>query len=384
MRIRTLLLWFLVARLVLIIALPLDGLRGYGDYWNFYALAALPGLPFVHYWVEFPPLFPFLSTFVFYLTGGSETAYAYLLMLLFTLAQATSLGLFAHLAFRLHPGTPAWRRIVAYTALTLTLPYSWWYFDALAVSFLLLGLYAALNRRDTLTGTALALGTLTKLFPALLLAAVWRFLPPRRAAWITALTLGISALTLSVLYIISPQFTVASLKAQAAKGSWNTLWALLDSNFGTGNFGEAANHQLPESAEISHRNPARFPAWLTLIPFALFGLWLFYRTPAYGDTNLIAFAGVTWCLFLLWSPGFSVQWVLYLLPLILLTLPEHLAAQFSVLFVLIGLAQWPLLLSRGWFWSLWIVIPLRTLLLIALAFAFVQQARAVKIVSLHS
>lgn len=379
MRIRTLTLWFFLARFILIVALPLDGLRGYGDYWNFYALAALPGLPFVHYWVEFPPLFPFLSTFVFHLTGGSETAYAYLLMLLFSLAQAASLGLFAHLAMRLYPGAAAWRRIAAYAALTLALPYGWWYFDALAVLFLLLGLMAFLHQRDTLTGVALALGTLTKLFPALLLAAVWRFRTPRRAAWITAFTLGISTLTLGVLHTISPQFTAASLTAQAAKGSWNTPWALLDSNFGTGNFGDAANHQLPESAQFTHRNPPRLPAWLTLIPFALLGLWLFYRTPAHGEPNLVAFTGVTWCVFLLWSPGFSVQWVLYLLPLILLTLPERLAVQFSVLFVLVGLVQWPLLLSRGWFWSLWLLIPLRTLLLIALTFTFVQQARAVRI-----
>ncbi|GAB4498874.1 MAG: hypothetical protein OHK0052_12900 [Anaerolineales bacterium] len=379
MRIRTLTLWFLLIRFILTIALPLDGLRAYGDYWNFYALAALPGLPFIHYWVEFPPVFPFISTILFHLAGGREFAYTYLLMLLLALAQAASLGLFAHLTLRLHSGAAAWRRIVAYAALTLALPYGWWYFDALAVLFLLLGLTALLNQRDTLTGIALALGTLTKLFPALLLAAVWRFRTPRRAAWITALALGISALILGTLYAISPQFTAASLKAQAAKGSWNTPWALLDSNFGTGNFGEAANHQLPESAAIRNRNPARVPAWLTLIPFGLLGLWLFRRSPAQGEINLIAFTGLTWCVFLLWSPGFSVQWVLYLLPLMLLVLPERLAVQFAVLLVLLGLVQWPLLLSRGWFWSLWLLIPLRTLLLLLLAFAFAQPRSAVTI-----
>ena len=37
-----------------------------------------------------------------------------------------------------------------------------------------------------------------------------------------------------------------------------------------------------------------------------------------GSRSAIAFLGVTWCLFLIWSPGYSPQWVLYLLPLILL------------------------------------------------------------------
>jgi hypothetical protein len=70
---------------------------------------------------------------------------------------------------------------------------------------------------------------------------------------------------------------------------------------------------------------------------------------------------------LLWSPGWSPQWVLYLLPIILLVLPEREALLLSLALVLINLLEWPLLLSRGYNWGLWLTIPGRALLLALLA-----------------
>ena len=53
------------ARMMLLMSQPESGLWGYGDSYHFFELAALPGWPYFDHWVEFPPVFPFLSETIF-------------------------------------------------------------------------------------------------------------------------------------------------------------------------------------------------------------------------------------------------------------------------------------------------------------------------------
>ncbi len=69
--------------------------------------------------------------------------------------------------------------------------------------------------------------------------------------------------------------------------------------------------------------------------------------------------------------------MLYLLPLILLALPSRRAYLVALLFVLVNLAEWPLLLSRGMFWTLFLTVPLRALLFVLLAVMFYNQMTGV-------
>jgi hypothetical protein len=153
------------------------------------------------------------------------------------------------------------------------------------------------------------------------------------------------------------------------------VWALLDGNLSTGNLGPLVDHLDSGTESISTGNPPRISPWLTLIPFAALGGGLFLKIPSQDDRSEMAFLGLAWSLFFLWSPGWSPQWVLYLLPLLLLTLPQRETILMGVVWVFISLLEWPVLLSRGYFRALWILIPVRTLLLILLAFAFWQQIK---------
>jgi hypothetical protein len=89
------------ARLVNLIAMPIEGLRGYGDFLNYYLPNQLAGLPFIHYWVEYPPLFPFLTHFLYQLSAGKEHIFTYLLISVLTAADAGSLVLFWMISNRL-------------------------------------------------------------------------------------------------------------------------------------------------------------------------------------------------------------------------------------------------------------------------------------------
>ena len=324
--------WLLVpllilGRLLIYLAMPLDGLHGYGDFLHFFQLAALPGWPYFNYWSEFPPVFPFLSSVLFRLSGGQEHVYDYLLIFVLLLADAGSLYLFIKITLRLYGGDNGSHvRSLVYFIFLLSLAYSWWYFDPLAVFAMLLGLFLLLENKGFFSGLAFGLGLLLKFFPALGLIVAWRTLSWKKALWMTGLVIGMGLLVYSGLCLASPRFTLASLQSQGNKGSWETVWALVDGNLTTGLFGPEVERLDPSMAGVSRGNPPRLPAWITLIVFGGIGLWGFFKARSDDDRRKIALLGWCWCLFLLWSPGWSPQWLLYLLPLILLVLPER---QFS-------------------------------------------------------
>ena len=81
---------FLIARLIMVVSIPFEGLKSYGDFWNFYQLAAT-GRPFLDLWLEFPPLFPVLSRGIYLMVGGREHSYIYALIVIFSIFQAANI-----------------------------------------------------------------------------------------------------------------------------------------------------------------------------------------------------------------------------------------------------------------------------------------------------
>jgi hypothetical protein len=83
--------------------------------------------------------------------------------------------------------------------------------------------------------------------------------------------------------------------------------------------------------------------------FGGIGAYIFLKAEVKTERQLVAFSGLTLLIFFLWSPGYSPQWVLFLLPLILLSLEGNQAILASLIAILVNLLEWPLLLSRGLF-----------------------------------
>ena len=99
---------FLVFRLMMLVTFLPDDLTRFGDYPCYYSLARFSDdghLPFIHYWWEHLPVFPFLSIAVYYLSrlvsSGSYEAYVYLFGGLMAAFDTGSLWLFLRLARRL-------------------------------------------------------------------------------------------------------------------------------------------------------------------------------------------------------------------------------------------------------------------------------------------
>lgn len=370
--VRTLIGLFLLARVMFILALPLEGLHGYGDFVNFFSVAQIPGWPYLDYWVEFPPLFPFLSEVLFRISAGQQHVYTYLLIAVLLLADVGNLYYFQRLAGHFWKEEELTRRVLFYLVILIALPYGWWYFDPLAVFFLLAGLTYAVERRTLRAGVFFGVGALVKFFPLIGLAALWQGHQVKRLARTAGIAFGILIVGLFAIWLAAPQFTRASLVSQASKGSWETVWALIDGNRSTGNFGALVERLDPALASRPIGNPARVTPWITLPFFLYLGVYSLGRSKFSAQQPLAA-VGLAMSLFFLWSAGWSVQWTLYLIPIFLLGLERRDAVLLALTFITVNLLEWPILLSRALFDLLPVTVILRTLLLILAVILFIGQ-----------
>ncbi len=380
-RLRLPLLLFVTFRLMMLVTFLPQDLTRFGDYPYYYSLARFSDdghLPFIHYWSEYPPVFPFLSIAIYYfsrlVSGGSYEAYVYLFGGLMVAFDTGSLWLFLRLAQRLWGEERALQLGWTYSLLFVPLIFCWWTFEGMTAFFILLALYLLLEGREKGSAVAVGLGTMTKLVPLLILPAVVRIQPPRR--WLPyCLTTAAVVLALVVLLLaMGGPYAVASFRSIVARSSYQTVWALIDGNLGTGLLGAATDHFDLAKATMPAGNPARVPEWLKTGLFGLLSLFIFLKADLRESSRrLVAFVCLTLVVFFLWSKGWSPQWQVFLFPLIFLSLPYRQALLFVLALSGISLAEWPVLLSRGMNEWLWVTVPLRTLVFVLLLIELRQQ-----------
>lgn len=368
-KLRLPLLLFVAFRLSLLAFWPADQLARWSDYHYYYDIASWierGWLPYIHYWVEYPPLFPYLSVLLYLLTPH-YSAYATALALVQLAFEIGSLVLLYRLARQALGEARADRVVWAYALLFVPVATWWLSFDAITTFFLLLTIERYLAGRQTQSALAMGVGALVKWFPLLFLPAAIRFRRDWRGAiGYAAVAVAVVALVLGLLAAFSPTYTFASLRSLGSRASWQTVWALLDGNLGTGAY--HADRLDPAAAALFQGNPARVPSWLTLLFFGGLYLWLWWRTPGTGEPRrVLRFTTLTVLLFFLWSRGWSPQWLGMLAPLVLLSLPLERAVLYLVVLTFINIAEWPVLLSRGMNEWLYLTVPLRTGLFVLLA-----------------
>ncbi len=365
---------FFICRLIFIISTPLDGIKSYGDFTHFYHLAQM-GAPFIDYWVEFPPIFPFLSWLIYQTAGGQEHVYDYLLLLIITLFQVGCLIVFSNLVTKINNKSNRWISIAAFFLINLILAYTWWFFDVLAVMMMLLGVLWLLEGKDIRAIMILSIGALIKLFPALAICIVWRYRPIKKAFLLSLLLCGMVVGVYGILYWVSPNFTKASILSQSSKGSWETVWALVDGNYSTGNFGPEIERLDPSNAVISQGNPPRISPWITLVFFLAVGVYIYKNFSLNQPIIQISLICLAILVFFIWLPGWSPQWILFIIPFILIIFDDMEGIVISGILMLISLLEWPVLLSRGYAWALWLTVPIRTLFMVFLIFLIMYRIK---------
>ena len=365
--------FFVALRLMVMATFPADNLTLYGDYIYYYDLATYSdqgALPFIHYWSEYPPIFPFLSVGVYKLAhtlGEGYHVYVHLMGLLMLAFNTGNLVLFLRLARRLRGDEAAERLGWVYSVLFVPLIYTWWNFDALTVFSLLLALDLLLEGRERWSAVAMGAGALVKLVPLLLFPAVVRTRPWQRWLAYGLVASAVIGIVVVPLLLVGGPMALSSLRSPTAWSSWQTVWALLDGNLRTGLLVAPADHFDPAMATTPVGKPARIPEWIRLVVFGLVGGVAFWKTHL-GESprRLVSFVCITFILFFLWSKGWSPQWQTLLFPLLLVVLPLRRSMLFILVLSFVNLAEWPVLLSRNMFGWLWLTAPLRTALLVLL------------------
>jgi hypothetical protein len=363
------LLLFLAFRLGLLAFWPADQLARWSDYDYYYELASWVNrgyLPYIDYWVEYPPLFPYLSLSI-YLVTPHYAAYAVGLALVQLLFETGSFVLLVRLARQVMGDGRAERLSWAYALLFAPVATWWLSFDAITVFFLLLAVERWLAGRRVQSALALGVGGLVKWFPLLFLPVAVRFRRDWREALVyVAAALAVFAAVVGLLGLLSPVYTWASLRSLGSRASWQTVWALLDGNLSTGTYdGDRLD---PAAVDLVQGRPVYVPTWLTTFLFGALGLWLWWKTPPTPEPRqVLRFTTLVVLLFFLWSRGWSPQWLGMLAPLVLLSLPLERAVLYLVVLTFVNIAEWPVLLSRGLDRWLYLTVVVRTVLFVGLS-----------------
>ena len=291
--------------------------------------------PFVDYWLEYPPLFPWLAVLVYRLSiliplwTEPRLWFNTLLGLSLLPFEIGSFVMIYLIALKLYDRTGALRCAWIYAGLFAPL-YTWLgWFDGMPLFFLLLALYLLLKRRALLAGLALGLGFMVKVIPLLILPIGWRSLQglKERASYLitTGITVGLIALPF---LLASPAFLLTAFRSMLSRSSWETIWALMDGYYSYGVVG--GNRFLTAVKFSTHRSKLPW-LWVTLF-FALVYLWLYTRAVDWRNTvKPVAFAALSVNLFLLYSKGYSPQYIVTLLPWSALLLPNLRGVLYAIL-----------------------------------------------------
>jgi hypothetical protein len=353
---RLLLILFVSFRLMLVLVYqPLvieggeRGITAGGDFQTYFQLGAFSDeglLPFRDWWSEFPPIPSIVTVVLYQLTNQSYSAFAILYGLIMLGFEVGNLILVRRIGTRLHGPNTGMALAWLYALLLAPLIISWWAFEGMAAFALLLALNWLLEKRDVTSAVAAGIGALVKFTPALMIGAALRFRPPRLAIrYILIVSASFGGVYL-LLFTQNAAMTAPSLTAQFSKASYQTVWALLDGNYRTGNFGAAAERLDPANAAVLQGNPGVIPGWLRLLAAAALGVVVYARTRRFDDRGIAAFIAVTLLIFFLQAQGWSPQWLAQIIPLLLLCFPTRDGIIGIVLLSFITFAEYPFLFIR--------------------------------------
>ena len=391
---RLLILLFVCLRAVLfLVAEPTfiagkeQGIGRVGDQLYYYQLAEFSDhgwLPFRDWWSEFPPLWSFLTVAVYRLWGAgvSYASFALVMAAIMTAADLGNMLLLRSLAKRLYGTARATELAWIYALLPIPLVFTFWTFDAIVVLWLLLAIWLYLSGATPQATGSIILGALTKYFPILFLVVSWRDRRPKAPSWgrMAFLTLLILAIVYAALYAFGSEMMLASLGAQISKPAYQSFWALLEGRYTTGILGPVPAHL--DAAAASKALPAIIPAGLRWGVWAFIVLITLARRQIKSERSIIAAYGYVLLTFYLAAQGWSPQWLLPLLPLMLLVFPTRTGLLTIVTLSILALADYPLLFSRSgpvfegsWRAAFTAIVLLREGILLSLCLAFYRQLR---------
>lgn len=348
--------------------------------------------PFVHYWLEWPPLFSWLVVVVYRLSllippwTDPRLWYNTLLGLSLLPFEMGNFLVMYLIALEIYDRSKAFVCALIYACLFAPV-YIWsGWADSMPLFFLLLGLYLLLRRKALAAGITTGLGFWVKVIPILLVPVGFRVLAGVRRKAVFLLATCVTLLLIAMPFLLANAgFLWAFFANMLGRSSWETIWALLDGYY---SYGVVTADRLTIPSDFS-THPSSVPWPLVTIVFSLIVLWLYARRVNYTQKlRTVALAGLTVNLFTLYNKGYSPQFIVHLIPFAVLTLPNLRGVAYILLLEVANFLEAPvyftLLPDQRWLFAT--AILFRTVLIMALSAEYalvlfdVQSPRAL---SLH-
>jgi len=387
---------FVSFRLLTVVLFRYGGFFGSAsDYEYYQRLAGLSdhgAYPFLSFWVEYPPVFPWLAVAAYrlaLLVPGYPPVDVWFRIFLGCCLLAFEVGnlvLVYRIGWRLYGPEGALRCAWIYSGLFAPLFVWTGWFDNFPVFLALLSLDLVLSRRLLLAGMAAGLGFAVKLMPALMGLTAARMLVGHAPSWarlrrIGVFVAGAASVALACLApfaVLNWAIFAASVRSWLFRAPWETFWALAEGYYSFGAV-EPLTERVGQLTSVAwQRETSLTGPWPTLA-LALALLWLYSRRlEVEQPRNLVAFAGLSVDAFVLTSAGFSPQFVAWLMPFAVLLLPSLRGVVYATALTVVTL-----LVERYVYfsmfpqqhWLLWAIVAIRTALVLALSAEYYSLAQ---------
>jgi hypothetical protein len=384
-----LLVLFVVFRWLAVVAYRPGGLvLDFSDFYFYRVFAQLTRAgyyPYVNLWTAYPPIYPYLMISLYKISAllppwnFENLWFTLLLGSTLLIFETGNLVLIYATAGLFYPRQTALRCGWFYAGLFVPVYTLTGWFEGFPLFFFLLTLYLLLRRRLLLSSFVAGVGFMIKLIPVILLPVGVRLsgldlarFRSTRGKWENfrraALYVGVFFATILAIglpfYFINPRLVLASPRMAASRAPWETVWALLEGEYGYGII--AADMRDLTRIGVSPA-PARLPWPLISVVFAALYLWLYTRPFDWEQPRKIfAFAGLSMNLFILYSKGYSPQFLVWLLPFLVILLPNLRGAFYALLLSLANIveANFYFIMFPDQHWLLFVTVILRTVLLI--------------------
>ncbi|MFQ6000111.1 MAG: hypothetical protein ACE5LG_00405 [Anaerolineae bacterium] len=332
--------------------------------------------PFLHYWMEYPPLYPWVAVLAYRVSllippwVDPRLWFNLIFGAILLLFEIGNFILVYALAQKLYGQRRAIRCAWFYALLFVPLFTLMGWFDSFSLFFLLLGLYFVISRRAALSGLATGVGFMIKPFPLLVAPLALRALPKTSQKVIYVGIAFLAAFFIATPFLlINAPLLMASFVNMAIRSPWESVWALMEGFYGGGATVPLSDRFDPRMAKVAEY-PSTLPwLWISLA-FALFYLFIYTRPIDWKDgRKAIAFAAFTLIIFLLYSKGWSPQFLIYLLPFVVLLLPNLRGVIYALVLTIVNFVEFPvaLVMLPEERWLMATAVLFRTALFMALS-----------------
>ncbi len=301
--------------------------------------------PFLHYWMEYPPIYPWLSVAFYnlseweFLPNSSHfQRYSFIVSFFNVLWDTGVLLLIYGLGRTLYSQNKAEQIAIFYSLLFFPLFVIFSFFDSLPLFFILLSLYLIVKKQEMWASVTIALGIAIKLIPILLVPLLLR---SKRKRILSSLLLVVTLLIIFVPFLCYNATWIKTFaRVTQQRPGWETVWALLDGQYSYGYVGPVKKTPLDPVPTQENYIQSRFSSkidkfpqgspffsqWYLFIGIIFFLVWanVYRKLPEEISPGLaITFSAFSMIIFFLYAKGWSPQFIIYVLPFVLLVTPTR-------------------------------------------------------------